>query len=452
MLLARDGHDVTLLERDPAPVPDSRDEAWRDWTRSGVAQFRQPHYLQPRARHVLDSELPDVRDALVAAGALRFDTLATTPPTLGHIERRPGDERFVTLTARRPILERVVGLAAEAAPRLAVRRGVAATGLTTRGAADIPHVTGVRTGPGEELRADLVVDAMGRRSPVPAWLRASSAPPVHEEIEDSGFVYYTRYFRSRDGRRPVPRDRLLVPVGSVSILTLPGDDDTWSVTLFGSVSDRVLTRLRDLDCWTAIVSACPMQAHWLDGEPVTGILPMAGVLDRYRRLAVDGRPVVTGLVVVADAWACTNPSLGRGIALGLTHAVSLRDVIRTHLDNPRTLAEAWDHATETELTPWYRATVAVDRARLAEIEAICAGRERPRPASPAAALGAALIRAMPHDADIFRAFMEIAGCLVLPNVVFARPGFTERVLEIANRHELAAPLGPTREQLLQLVR
>ena len=28
MLLARDGHDVTVLERDPAAPPDSADEAW----------------------------------------------------------------------------------------------------------------------------------------------------------------------------------------------------------------------------------------------------------------------------------------------------------------------------------------------------------------------------------------------------------------------------------------
>ena len=28
MLLARDGHDVTVLERDPAPPPASGDEAW----------------------------------------------------------------------------------------------------------------------------------------------------------------------------------------------------------------------------------------------------------------------------------------------------------------------------------------------------------------------------------------------------------------------------------------
>jgi 2-polyprenyl-6-methoxyphenol hydroxylase-like FAD-dependent oxidoreductase len=451
MLLARDGHDVTVLERDAAPAPAARDDAWEHWARGGVAQFRQPHYLHPRVRHILDAELPDVRDALVAAGALRFDTLQTAPPSLPRFERRPDDERFVTLTARRATLEHVIARAAAAEPRLEIRRGVAASALVTRGRSAVPHVIGVRTEAGEELRADLVVDAMGRRSPLPRWLEEAGAAPLHEEAEPSGFVYYTRYFGSKHGSGPEPRDRLLAAAGSLSILTLPADNGTWSVTLFGSSGDRPLTQLRDVDRWTAVVAAFPLHAHWLEGEPITGILPMAGILDRHRRLAPEGRPVVTGLAVVADAWACTNPSLGRGVALGLLHATRLRDVIRTELSDPQAFALAWDRDTETELTPWYRATVAVDRARLADIEAARSGSERPRPSDPAAKLVVALARAMAHDVDIFRAFMEIAGCLTPPRLVFARQGFAEHVLEVAGRHEVPPPAGPTRDELLRLI-
>jgi hypothetical protein len=64
----------------------------------------------------------------------------------------------------------------------------------------------------------------------------------------------------------------------------------------------------------------------------------------------------------ADAWACTNPSLGRGIALALLHASLLRGVVREHGGRPVERAPARGEATERELTPWYPATVAVDRA------------------------------------------------------------------------------------------
>jgi glycine/D-amino acid oxidase-like deaminating enzyme len=43
MLLAEDGHQVTLLERDPAPPPDGSETAWDTWERRGVNQFRLPH-------------------------------------------------------------------------------------------------------------------------------------------------------------------------------------------------------------------------------------------------------------------------------------------------------------------------------------------------------------------------------------------------------------------------
>ena len=73
MLLARDGHDVTLLERDPAPAPHDADTAWRDWDRRGVNQFRLLHFFQPRFRELMATELPEV----VAA----FDTAACCAST-----------------------------------------------------------------------------------------------------------------------------------------------------------------------------------------------------------------------------------------------------------------------------------------------------------------------------------------------------------------------------------
>lgn len=450
MMLSRDGHDVTVLEQDPAPVPDSAQEAWEHWERGGVTQFRQAHYLQARSRQVLDDELPDVRDALLGAGAVRLDLIELMPPSIADRGRRAGDERFVTITGRRPMLEHVVARAAEAEPGLEVRRGVAAEELLTTQLDGLPHVTGVRTATGEEWRADLVVDAMGRRSHVPRWLDGAGARPLHEEAEDSGFIYYTRFFRGSEP--PQVRAPPLTPLGSMTLLTLPGDNDTWSVTIYISAGDQPLKRLREVDPWTAVVAACPLHAHWLDGEPISGVLPMGGIADRFRRLVVDGRPVATGLALVADACACTNPSLGRGIALGLLHAQGLRDVARAHLEQqPGEFAEAWDAETEAQLVPWYRSTVRTDRDRLHEIEALRQGLEPPRPADRDAAVRAALPAAAAQDADVFRALLELRCCIGSPAAVLARPGLAERVLELAGNGTMPAIPGPSREQLLALL-
>ena len=42
---------------------------------------------------------------------------------------------------------------------------------------------------GEEISADLIVDAMGRSSKLPNWLEAIGARRPIEEAEDSGFIY-----------------------------------------------------------------------------------------------------------------------------------------------------------------------------------------------------------------------------------------------------------------------
>jgi 2-polyprenyl-6-methoxyphenol hydroxylase-like FAD-dependent oxidoreductase len=448
MMLSRDGHEVTVLERDPAPVPASPEEAWEAWDRDGVTQFRQAHWLAPGGRAVLEEELPDVYEALLAE-ALSFSPLTLMPPWIADRAPRDGDERFMTVTGRRTTLEQVVARAAENEPRLVVRRGTAVGDLFTRRVDGSVHVTGVRTADGEELRADLVVDAMGRRSPVPRWLAAAGAAPVHDEAEDAGFIYYTRFYRGE--RLPEARGPLLMPIGSFTVLTLPADKATWSITVLIAGGDRPLKRLRTADRWTAVLSACPLVAPWLEGEPITGVLAMGGIVDRYRRLMADGRPVTTGLALVADAYACTNPSLGRGIALGLLHARRLRDVVREELGDPRSFAVAWDTATEAELTPWYRATVQQDRARMREVEAIRNGLAPPPPADPDAAVLAALPLAAIQDPDVFRVMLDGRCCIGSPTAVLEQPGLAERVLELAATSAPPPLTGPSREQLLALL-
>jgi len=451
LLLARDGHDVTLLERDDQGVPDGPQAAWEDWTRDGVVQFRQAHFLQPRGRAILEQELPDVYDALTAARACRFDVLSIMPPTITDRSERPGDERFVTLTARRPVFEHVLARAAAEQDGLEVRRGVAVRGLMTDAYDGVPHVAGVVLEGGERVPADLVVDAMGRRSPMTDWLAALADAPIQVESEDSNFLYYTRFFRSREGGLPPFRSAPLTPIGSFTILVLPSDNDTWCVTLYTAAGDRALKRLRDVERWERVVAACPAHAQWLDGEPITGVLPIGGITDRYRCLVADARPGVTGVALLGDAWACVNPSTGRGMTLGMIHAQQLRDLLRDEIGDPAQLALGWDARTEAHLTPWYRETVREDRTRLREFEALRRGEAPPRGDGPAAAIAAALPAAIPNDPDVFRAFVETRACVSTLGEVLARPGMVGRILALAEEHEAVRAPGPDREQLLALL-
>lgn len=448
LLLARDGHRVRLLERDPAPPPPDATSAWADWERRGVNQFRLLHYFLPRFRQTLEAELPDVVTALDADGALRTNPVLALPDEFNG-GAQPDDERFTSLTGRRPVVEAAIARLVAAEPGIEVRRGTAVRGLLTGPPTNgAPHVVGVVTDDGEEMRADLVVDASGRRSALPRWLTDVGARPPEEDLADSGFVYYGRHYRSRNGSMPFAFGPPLQPYDSVSLLTLPADNGTWSVALITSGSDPAMRAARHVDTWERVIKSYPLIAHWLEGDPITGVDVIAKIEDRRRTFWTDGAPVATGLAAIADAWACTNPSVGRGASIGLLHAVALRDVLRDAPLGPgREFAEAWQARTAAVVEPLVDDTLEFDRHRLAEIDAQIAGRPYETD-DPGWLLGEALRRAAIKDPELLRAYAAIGSLLERGVDVMARPGIAERAIELASDEP---PPGPTRAELVSLV-
>jgi 2-polyprenyl-6-methoxyphenol hydroxylase-like FAD-dependent oxidoreductase len=453
MLLADDGHEVTVLERDPAATAPA--EAWESWERRGVSQFRLPHLFVSRFRAELERELPRAAKALDDAGALRFNPLTLLPPHLAG-EHRDGDGDYEMLTGRRPVMEAAIASVAESTPGVTLRRGVSVAGLVTEdrpvpSGTSAPHVKGVRTASGEQLLADLAVDATGRRSCLSRWLRDCRAAAPDDEIEDSGFRYYCRHFRSSDGALPAARGPGLQEHATVSSLTLPADNGTWAVVIVASAADRDLRGLQDVARWSAAVRAMPLIAHWIDAEPVDErIVTMAGIEDRHRCLIIDGEPAVPGLVTLADAWACTNPSLGRGVSLGVVHGRELRDTLRR--SDPRDARQFtldFHEATMNSVEPWYRATVRYDRHRLAEINAHVRGQTY-EPGDPEWESIHGLQRGAARDPDLLRCNLAIINTLRTPDDVLAQPGIRERAEKENGAHGAPMVPGPSRSELLAI--
>ena len=57
--------------------------------------------------------------------------------------------------------------------------------------------------------------------------------------------------------------------------------------------------------------------------------------------------------------------------------------------------------------------------------------------------------AMLYDPDVFRGMMEFISMMALPEQVFSRPGFGDRVAAAADSHEAFVPPGPSRPDLLR---
>jgi len=170
------------------------------------------------------------------------------------------------------------------------------------------------------------------------------------------------------------------------------------------------------------------------------------VLDRYRRFVVDGRPVATGFAAVGDAWACTNPSAGRGLSVGIIQAQVLQDTLRKEPDDALAFAHAYDAATEDVVAPYYWNQINADRLRIAEMTALRDGIEPPPPDPRATRFWAAAMR----DADVFRGVIETITCLATPQQVLARPEIAAKVKELGTDEVFTLP-GPDRSRLLTLL-
>ena len=382
MFLAPRGHDVTILDRDPADLPDDPDDAWTRWPRKGVPQLRHIHLFNARGRNLLRDEAPEVLAALRAAGA-------------GEINLGDGDDDdLVRLTCRRTTYEMVLRRAVLSDPRVRFVGETRVTGLRARQ----HHVVGMDTADGTEWPADVVVDASGRRSKIARWLAAAGlrAPAVEEEAE--GTVGLTRWYRLRtEPAAELLRADLGYAVGVVA----PADDRMFCVTFGGLAGDPVMAALRHTLAFDAAVAATPPLAAWTDparSEVQSDVLFMADRSNRLVRLSVDGAPVAAGIVVLGDAAMCTNPGYGRGVGLALVHARALADVLQ-EADDPEGITTAFEEFTRSELEPWFHAAVAGDRVRQSIGRRVIAG-------EPLASIGAAgddpavrFARGAPHAAE-----------------------------------------------------
>jgi len=453
LFLARDGHDVVVLERDRTPLPSSADEAF-DWQRRGAPQVRHSHALLARLRNLLRDHLPDVLEELLAAGATEVAWGDAAPETLTDRTPRPGDDDLVLLACRRTTFEWVLRRAALETARVELRDGCATTGLVLDGDQALPRVIGVCTKGGGTLDTDLFVDAGGRRSAVPRFL-APHGIEVAEDEQDTGIVYLSRFYRLRPGVEPP--DKLALNGGDLTYLKFAvfrGDNRTFSITLAVAADDAELrSLLANPDRFEAVLAALPIAAPWVAPEtsdPITGVHLMAGLVNRLRHFVADGRPVALGLAAVGDASVCTNPLYGRGCALGAVHGRLLADAVASDGGDPETLLMRFDEATREELVPWYQAAVMQDEMAKAALRGEEPADNGGTP-SPRSLLVDGLIPLTRVDPDVSRAWFRTFNLLSPPNAMFADEQLTEKVLVSWAEREQRPPepqMGPPREELL----
>lgn len=362
---------VTVVERDTFPEGPK--------FRKGVPQSRHQHIFLPRGRQIAERLFPGIEAELISSGAELMDVAQSgiwlTPA--GPAPRFHSEVAFIGCT--RDLIEWTVRGRVTSLPSV---RFLERTDVTELLPGSGGRVAGVklrsrdRNGAGSEepLHADLVVDASGRGSKVPRWLRELGYSPPEETTVNAHPGYATRLFeRTEDPDRGPGRDWKFVLVQTVppshnrgGVLS-PVEGGRWMCSLIGLGGEHPPTdeegymefarSLRDPTLYEAIKDAKAV-------SPIHGYREIENKRRHYEKL--PRQP--DNLLVIGDAACSFNPIYGQGMTTAALGAETLEGCLRGSInDSVGGLSRRFQKKlAEANSAPWLLATGEDLRVRGAE--------------------------------------------------------------------------------------
>ncbi|MEM7132825.1 MAG: FAD-dependent monooxygenase [Chloroflexota bacterium] len=433
---------VTILDRDQFPeTPDHR---------SGVPQSQHAHALLAKGQQIVEGHFPGITAELLAKGgapATGGSIVVITPygklagsetgnASQESVDSNPLENRNNADTgvfASRIMLEWQIREHLRKHTNVKILSGVEVTELIA--SPDNSQVTGVRLrrrgadsrSRPEQLNADLVVDASGRRSKAPEWLTdlGYGAPP--EETINSQIGYASRFYR-KPANFPASWQGLIinarVPDNPRAGLILPIENDMWHVTVGGFAGHYPPSDEEGFMAWAKALPDPSLYESLLAAEPVTEIRQYRTPSNRLRHF--ERLPAMpTGFVVMGDAVCAFNPIYGQGMTTSAVGSLVLKEALAADVQQPQpdfekrfqqslaqAVADAWFIATSEDLR-W--AGVELSGATPSRLPALM------RPYMNQ------LLKAARHDATISAAYFEMINMVRRPQSLF-QPAIMIRVL------------------------
>ena len=304
---------VTLLERHAYPAPTAVTPA--PPSRRGVPQSRCLHMLMAAGAAAFDDLLPGWRTDIVARGALPFDVSADAAIHLDAgwmVRTRSG---ITAYACSRALLEAMLRDRLAAHPRATLRENARVLGLIT--SADGGRVTGLRlAGQDGAIDADLVVDASGRHSALPDWLRQlpGAGAPIEDTVIPSGTHYVSRWFHLPPGHAPDWQclSMSVDPASHRSAMMLRAEGEFWGVVLLGDRGDPLPIDDGSFLAFAAGLADGALHAVLRHATPVSPIHRYAPSANRLRHAERHaGWP--THLIALGDSVCALDPFFGLGM-------------------------------------------------------------------------------------------------------------------------------------------
>ncbi|MET0283641.1 MAG: FAD-dependent monooxygenase [Polyangiales bacterium] len=276
-------------------------------------------------------------------------------------------------------------------------------------------ITGVRLDDGEELQAELVVDASGLGSRVPDMLtRFGLKPPAQDHVKMD--LRYTscvirrepRHLEGKDGFvytpcAPTPRG------GAVFAL----DDGRYMVTLLGYLGSHATPTYRGMTEFARGLPDRTLYALLRDAEPLSEPATLrhpGSVRRRYDRMRHRPR----GLLVIGDALCSINPAYAHGMTLAALQANALRRVLHAESDERVLQQRYFSEATRIVDVPW-------SMVAGADFEFSGARGSQPPPHPSVRAYFKRALRAAARDKALAQAVYRVMHLVDPPSALFAPP-------------------------------
>jgi flavin-dependent dehydrogenase len=475
LVLARDGHKVTVLEKDPTPMPESPMEAFKQWQRHGAPQVMHSHAFLGRMHNMIRDREPELLAKLLEYGAEELTFHNSARQYFEDPEFEASDDDITLLACTRLTFEWVLRRHVLETGLVDFREGTEVTGYVAEldDSNGLPRVTGVQlgadddTGEGEVLSGDLIVDASGRRTKLGIWLTAIGSNELEEVRSPCGIFYATRFYRLREGQERPNQDGIIGgDLGYLKFGIFPGDARTFSITLAAAPDDEPLRAVLRTSGFDKVTENLPMVTEWIDpnvSEPISETHGMANLNNVHRLLVQDGKPLALGIVAVGDSLVHANPLTGRGCSLAWISAYALADAVKKHPDDLRGIALDLAAAVERDCAPWLAAQM---RSDVDAIETNQLQRDGKDPYKVELEDGSTdpkayarnfvregLLPATRENLGLLRAFARMAHMLEMPDELMKRPEVMQLALASYERRDERPPrvLGPSRDEMLDIL-